>query len=71
MTIKLVDLPFAHFKTTRAADEICNLMIKKLGFRHRYEPARLAIARSLSLPTVPPSLTDKEKSEMATALKGA
>lgn len=71
MGIKLTDLPTATFHTTRVADEVCHALTKSLGWRHRYMAARLAIARSLSLPTSPPLLTEEERDDMATSLRGA
>lgn len=70
MTIEIADLPNATFRTTRAADTICDGLTTRIGWRHRYVAARLAIARSLSLPTPPPPLTEDESDDMATALRG-
>jgi len=49
MALRPEDLGTATFRTTRAADEICNKLTSRLGWKHRYVAARLAIARSLSL----------------------
>ena len=70
MGIELADLPTATFHTTRAADELCNDLTTTLGWRHRYVAARLAIARSLSMSTPPPPLTQEEGDDMATRLRG-
>lgn len=70
MGIEIAELPTATFRTTRGADEICDGLTAKLGWRHRYVAARLAIARSLSLPNPPPPLTQEEGDDMATALRG-
>ena len=70
MTIEIADLPTATFRTTRAADDVCGNLTAKLGWRHRYVAARLAIARSLSLPTPPPPPTEEESDDMAIPLRG-
>ena len=61
MTIEIADLPTATFTTTRSADQSCAELTRMLGWRHRYVAARLAIARSLSLPTPPRPLTEEEQ----------
>ena len=70
MAIEVADLPKTTFRTTRAADGICSDLTAKLGWDYRYVAARLAIARSLSLPTPPPPLTAVESEDMATAVRG-
>ena len=70
MAIEVVDLSKTTFRTTRAADDICSDLTAKLGWDYRYVAARLAIARSLSLPTPPPPLTTVESEDMATAVRG-
>ena len=70
MTLELADLSTATFNTTRAADSICSDLTRKAGWPHRYVAARLAIARSLSLPALPPPLTDEECDDKATPLRG-
>ena len=70
MSIELADLPTATFSTTRSADKVCAELSKKVGWRHRYVAARLAIARSLSLPTPPRPLTEEEHEDMATPVRG-
>ena len=70
MTIAIADLPTATFSTTRSADTFCAELTKKLGWRHRYVAARLAIARSLSLPSPPRPLTEEEHDDMATPVRG-
>ena len=70
MTIEIADLPTTTFSTTRSADQSCAELTRKLGWHHRYVAARLAIARSLSLPTPPPPLTEEEQDDMATPVRG-
>lgn len=54
----------ANFKTSRLADGLNDQLQTKLGLKYRYEPARLAIARSLELgsPAPPLEATDAEES---------
>ena len=70
MTIEIADLPTATFSTTRSADQSCAELTRRLGWRHRYVAPRLAIARSLSLPTPPRPLTEEEQDDMATSVRG-
>ncbi len=70
MILGIPDLATSTFRTTRIADNICADLTAKLGWRHRYVAARLAIGRSLSLPEQPPELTDDDSEDMATALRG-
>jgi len=70
MTIEIADIPTATFRTTRAADAVCDNLTRKIGWRHRYIAARLAIARSLSQLTPPPHLMEDESEDMATPLRG-
>lgn len=70
MRVDLTELSNATFRTTRTADDICSRLTAALGWRHRYVAARLAIARSLSLPDPPLLLTQEEGSDMAIPLRG-
>ena len=70
MRLDHAELSNATFRTTRAADDICGRLTAALGWRHRYVAARLAIARSLSLPDPPPLLTREESGDMAIPLRG-
>ena len=70
MTIEIANLPKATFRTTRTADRICEDLTTKLGWRHRNVAARLAVARSLSLPTPPPPLKEEERDDMAIPIRG-
>ena len=70
MTLNVANLSTATFSTTRTADDICRDLTRKVGWPHRYVAARLAIARSLSLKVLPPLLTEEERDDMATALRG-
>lgn len=53
MTMALIDIARSDFKTSRAADELSARFQTLLGLPHRYGPARLALGRSISLPTRP------------------
>ena len=70
MTLEIADLSTTTFSTTRADDDICGKLTRKIGWPHRYVAAQLAIARSLSLKALPPPLTEEERGKMATALRG-
>ena len=70
MTLDIADLSRATFSTARAADKFCGDLTRLLGWSHRYVAARLAIARSLSLPSPPLPLTDGERDDMATPIRG-
>ena len=51
--VQLLDLLRSDFRTTEAADSLNSRLQKALGFAFRYQPARLALATSLSNPEVP------------------
>lgn len=51
--VTLLALNNAGFKTTAEADELNTKLMSMLGLKARYEPARLAIARSLSVASLP------------------
>ena len=70
MVIDVSELATSTFKTARTADEICSKLTTRLGWKHRYIAARLAIGRSLSLSDQPPELTNSESEDMATSLRG-
>jgi hypothetical protein len=70
MPLDLMDVANASYRTTRTADAQCTDLLKKLGYKTRYLPARLAIARSLSLSSVPPSLTLEDDEESAVSIRG-
>ena len=70
MPIEAADLATTTFSATRSADKLCAELTRLLGWRHRYVAARLAIGRSLSLPTPPRPLTEDEQDDMATPLRG-
>lgn len=56
--VQLLDLLRSDFRTTEAADALNGQLQKALGFAFRYQPARLALATSLSNPEVPDPETD-------------
>ena len=51
--VQLLDLLRCDFRTTEAADTLNSRLQKALGFAYRYQPARLALAKSLSNSAVP------------------
>ena len=48
MEFSLVDVARANFRTDKISDELNSKFMDRLGMRQRYQPARLAIACSLS-----------------------
>ena len=70
MVVGIPDLATSTFRTTRTADDICAELTAKLGWKHRYVAARLAVGRSLSLPEQPPELRDEDSEDMAIPLRG-
>jgi DNA sulfur modification protein DndE len=58
--LSLVHFNNARFRTTRAADELNQRFLTRLGVKYRYAPARLAISRSLADSTAPPQVMDDE-----------
>lgn len=69
-TLTLSDLQQANFKTSRHADGLSVQLGKKLGFKHHYEPARLAIARSLSVADPPPELSVAHREDDGRVIRG-
>jgi DNA sulfur modification protein DndE len=51
--LTLLSVTSADFRTTKTADDLNTKLMSRLGLKSRYEPARLAIARSLSIPKAP------------------
>ena len=51
--VQLLDLLRCDFRTTEAADTLNSRLQKALGFAYRYQPARLALAKSLSNADIP------------------
>ena len=50
MTISLVEVTSANFRTDYDSDRLNTDFMRRLGMSKRYLPARLAISRSLSMP---------------------
>lgn len=63
-------LDSANFKTSKRADALNDQLQSKLGLKYRYEPARLAIARSLELETLPPPLEGEDAEESGKTILG-
>lgn len=66
----LLALNNANFRTSRVADDLNTKLMSILGLKSRYEPARLAIARSLSLPEPPPALPQADEEESGKVILG-
>lgn len=58
MSLSLVDVAGASFRTDEQSDALNTEFMGRLGMRKRYLPARLAIARSLALPSSAPAMGD-------------
>ena len=58
MSISLVEVAGANFRTDYDGDELNNAFMKRLGMRKRYLPARLAISRSLAVHPAPEPLAE-------------
>ena len=58
MTLSQVEVAGANFRTDAGSDELNTRFMSRLGMRKRYLPARLAISRSLSLPSQPDPLPE-------------
>jgi DNA sulfur modification protein DndE len=61
MPTSLAELQSTSFRTSRDADEKNTDLMRRLALRNRYEPARLAIARSLALQATPPALDEDDE----------
>ena len=68
--IEISDIGNYYFKTSESADDICNDLMTKLGWKHRYVAARLALGRSLSVSDQPANLSEDESDNMATPMRG-
>jgi DNA sulfur modification protein DndE len=53
MSAIMLELTRGDFRTTKAADDLNGRFQGLLGLPHRYGPARLALGRSLGLPSTP------------------
>lgn len=53
MSTTIIELTRGDFRTSRAADELNTRFQSLLGLPHRYGPARLALGRSLGVPSEP------------------
>lgn len=68
MSISLVEVAGANFRTDEASDTLNTTFMGRLGMRKRYLPARLAISRSLAVGSPPPPLSDE--ADPGKAIKG-
>lgn len=70
VVVEISDLGNSTFRTSQSADTVCANLTNKLGWKHRYVAARLALGRSLSVSDFPAELSDEESDDMATAMRG-
>lgn len=56
MTLTIRELSSANFRSSEEAEAINKIFMENLGSRTKYLPARLAIGRSLRVPSVPPAV---------------
>jgi hypothetical protein len=68
MTLTLVDVAGANFRTDEDSDQLNSDFMRRLGVKARYIPARLAIARSLAAQGPLPALADQ--ADWGKAIKG-
>ena len=59
--LSLVDFAGANFRTDKTSDELNTRFMQRLGMRQRYQPARLAIACSLSSSARPTELVSEDE----------
>src|SRR6056297_2734012 len=58
MSVSLVEVAGANFRTDEKSDELNTKFMSRLGMRKRYLPARLAISRSLAMSSSPEPLLE-------------
>lgn len=58
MTLNLADIGRMDFRPSTGADQICGSLQRTLDLPFRYQIARMAIGRSLSVPSMPPTPAD-------------
>ena len=68
MSISLVEVAGANFRTDEQSDELNSTFMNRLGMRKRYLPARLAISKSLAVPSQPAALP--EGCDLGKVIKG-
>jgi len=68
MSLSLVEVAGANFRTDEQSDTLNTAFMGRLGMRKRYLPARLAIARSLAINAAPELLGDE--TEPGKVIKG-
>src|SRR5262249_47886359 len=59
----------ADFRTGKSADDLNTKFMTRLGLKSRYEPARIALARSLAIPE-PLSAEENSDEEVGKAILG-
>jgi DNA sulfur modification protein DndE len=71
MTLTLREMAGANFRSSEDADAINTTFMEHLGSRTRYLPARLAIGRSLRVPSAPPVVEQTGRAIKGETLFGA
>lgn len=66
MNISMMKLHTTNFSPDEETDALNYEFMKRLGMPTRYQPARLAIARSLANPKPPPEAGKRPKASKAT-----
>lgn len=61
MSLSLVEVAGANFRTDEESDKLNTVFMGRLGMRKRYLPARLAIARSLAMAAPPKPVGDDQE----------
>lgn len=59
-SLSLGDVGRLDFRTSRAGENATASLQRALGLQYRYQPARLAIARSIGLGTEPPPVANND-----------
>lgn len=59
MNISIIEMHAVRFCPDSDTDALNDEFMIRLGMPHRYQPARLAISRSLSIPDIPPAVETK------------
>jgi hypothetical protein len=70
MVMSLAEVATTSFRTTLAADQRCGELLRRLGYKANYLPARLAIARSLALAEPPRPVNEDGEEALGRTIRG-